>query len=209
MYRFIRENSAKIAMCLALLVILFCVILIGIRTLARYQWDFAQTSYLFAPASPETVSVYSGHLTQERIDSGRLPAASGVWERTENGAVLQFSVANGNTHAYLQKDQMFAVCVAAGLAPEDPQQMTVTLSYIDEESGNTVSIAGTPVAIAEGSLQHNSFGAGWVYRFYSNEEELSFALSGNTFNYQNFTVTVSGAVPATLLDLRIIELRNN
>lgn len=207
MYRFIRKNSAKIAMCLALLVISSCVILIGMRTLARYQWDFTQTSYLFTPASPESVAVYNGHLTQELIDGGRLPSASGIWERKENGATLEFSVANGSTLAFLQKEQLFTVCVAAGLVVEDPQQLTVTLTYADEESGDAVSVTGTPVAITEGTLLHNSFGDGWVYRFYPDDNELSFALNGGAFSYRNFTVTVTGSVQATLLDLQITELR--
>ena len=207
MYGFIRKNSAKIAMCLALLVISSCVILIGMRTMARYQWELAQTSYLFAPAVPEAIVVYNGHLTQQIVDGGRLPSISGVWERKENGATLEFSVANGSTLAFLQKDQLFTVCVAAGLAVEDPQQLTVTLSYTDEESGTAVSVTGTPVAITEGTLLHNSFGDGWIYRFYSEEEELSFALKGSAFSYQNFTITVTGSVPVTLLDLRITELR--
>ena len=89
-----RNFSTKTALCCALLLIALCVLLVGTVTLARYQWEFAQVSYQFVPESQRAVTIYDGHLTQEQIDSGRLSAASSVWEHTGNGAALTFGVAN-------------------------------------------------------------------------------------------------------------------
>ena len=195
--------STKTALSYALLLITLCVLLVGTITFARYSWEFMQASYQFLPQSQLALTVYDGHITQE---TGALKPASTVWERVGDQAVLQFGVANGKPEEFAREDRGFAIRLAAGLSIEDPAALTVSLSYIDE-SGETVTLTGVPETIVEGSIQQAVFGDGWVYRFFENGEELRFSLKGNAFQYENFTVTVTGSVPATLLDLQITQLQ--
>lgn len=201
-----RNFSIKTALCCALLLITLCVLLVGTITFARYQWEFAQASYQFVPESRRAVTLYSGHLTQQLVESGHLSQSSGMWEQTGDSATLQFSVANGTPAEFAKEDRYFAISIAAGLAIESADALTVFLSYQDE-NGRTVQILGTPEKIAEGSMQQTAFGDGWVYRFSENGEELRFLLKGNAFFYENFTVTVTGDVPAALLDLQVTQLK--
>lgn len=200
-----RNFSTKTALCCALLLITLCVLLVGTITFARYQWEFAQASYQFVPESQRIITIYDGYLTKDRIDSGRLSPVSGAWERTGNGAVVTFGVANGTLAEFALEERTFAIRIAAGLAIEEADALTVSLSYTDE-NGSTVTVTGTPEKIVEGSMQQATFGDGWVYRFFEGEEELCFTLKGNEFSYQNFTVTVTGSVSTTLLDLQVTQL---
>ena len=201
-----RSISTKTALSCALLLITLCVLLVGTITFARYQWEFSQASYQFVPESRRAVTLYSGHLTEELVSSGKLSQTAGLWEQTGDVAAVQFSVANGTPTEFANEDRYFAISVAAGLAIESADALTVTLSYADE-NGSTVKITGKPVKIAEGSIQQTAFGSGWVYRFFDGEDELRFVLNGNAFFYENFTVTVAGDVPATLLDLQVTQLK--
>lgn len=200
-----RNFSTETALCCALLLITLCVLLVGTVTFARYQWEFAQASYQFVPESQRAVTIYDGHLTQEQIDSGRLSPVSGVWEHTGNGAALTFGVANGTLAEFALAERTFAIRIAAGLAIGQADALTVSLTYTDE-NGSTVTVTGTPEKIPEGSMQQTAFGDGWVYRFFEGEEELCFTLEGNVFSYENFTVTVTGSVSTTLLDLQVTQL---
>ena len=197
--------SIKTALTCALLMITLCALLVGIVTFARYQWEFAQASYQFVPESQRAIMLYNGHLTQELIDSGSLQQTSGVWERTGDGGVIQVSVANGTPAEFAEEDRSVAISVAAGLAIEKADALTVSLSYTDE-NGSTVTVTGVPEKIPEGSMQQTAFGDGWVYRFFEGEDELRFLLKGKAFFYENFTVTVTGDVPAALLDLQVTQL---
>lgn len=197
--------STKTALCCALLLIALCVLTVGTATFARYAWEFAQTSYQFVPESRRAVSLYNGHLTGELVESGTLSPVSGMWEQTDSGAAIEFSVANGTPEEFAKEDSYFTVSISAGLAVEDPGALTVSISYPDE-NGRTVTVTATPERIAEGSMQQTAFGDGWVYRFLEGEDELRFLLKGNAFYYENFTVTVTGDVPATLLDLQVTQL---
>lgn len=197
--------STKTALCCALLLITLCVLLVGTVTFARYAWEFAQTSYQFVPESRRAVSLYNGHLSKELIDGGKLSQAGGIWEQTENGATIQFSIANGTPAEFTNEDCYVAVRISAGLAIEKPEALRVTISYPDE-NGHAVTVTATPEKIAEGSMQQTAFGDGWVYRFFEGDEELRFLLKGKEFSYENMTVTVTGDVPATLLDLQVTQL---
>ena len=196
--------STKTALCCALMLITLCVLLVGTVTFARYVWDFSQSSYYFEPESRRAVSLYGGYLTKELVDSGKLPQATGLWEQTGSGAAVQFSVANGTPAEFAPEDRYFIVSVAAGLAIENPAALSISLSYTDE-NGQNATVTAVPEKIVAGSMQQTAFGDGWVYRFYEGGEELQFLLKGNAFFYENFTVTVTGDVPVTLLDLQVTQ----
>lgn len=205
MEKFKRVFSTKAALCLALSLLLVCAVAAVGITYARYQWEFAQASYYFTPENSTALTVYGAHLSDDLISSGNLPATSGAWEQTENGAQLNFSVSNGTPEEHWQQDQTFVIRLAAGLTADNPDHLSVVLSYTDEQ-GDPVTVAAEPASIASGSFQHSAFGDGWSYSFRDGEVQLRFSLSGDTFSYRNFTVTVTGTVPATLLELQVTQV---
>lgn len=200
-----RVFSTKAALCLVLLLLLTCAAAAVGVTYARYQWEFTQASYFFTPENRAAITVYGAHLSDAVLDSGSLPATSGTWEPTDGGMELNFSVANGKPDTFWQKDQEFVIRLAVGLTVQDPSNLTVVLSYTDED-GNPVTVTADPEPIAAGSFRHSAFGDGWVYEFRAAEAQLCFSLQGSAFDYRNFTVTVTGTVPATLLDLQVIQI---
>lgn len=200
-----RVFSTKAALCLALSLLLICAAAAVAVTYARYQWEFMQASYFFTPENRAVLTVYDAHLSDAVLDSGSLPATSGTWEPTDSGMELNFSVANGKPDTFWQKDQEFVIRLAVGLTVQDPSNLAVVLSYTDED-GNPVTVTAEPEPIAAGSFRHSAFGDGWVYRLLVEDEELRFALQGSAFDYRNFTVTVTGTFPATLLDLQVTQI---
>lgn len=197
-----QSHIRKIVLCLTLLILAACLLLMVGTTLGRYLQQLAQVSYLFTPAPQDAVSVFAGSVTEEMIESGVMPASEPEWEQIDGGMKLQMSITNGTPAEFAQRHQKVCLQLAAGLAVEDPQNLTVTISYLDENGEETL-LTGVPTAIAEGSFQNNTYGAGWNYRFYLGEEEHYFQLPGGLFSYQNITVTVIGDVAATLLDLQV------
>ncbi len=205
MEKFKRVFSTKAALCLALPLLLVCAVAAVGITYARYQWEFAQASYFFTPENSSGLTMYGAHLSEDLVSSGNLPATSGTWEQTESGAQLRFSVSNGTPTEYRKQEQTFVISLAVGLTAENAENLSVVLSYTDEQ-GNPVSVTAEATPIASGSFQHSAFGDGWAYSFPDGETQLRFSLSGEAFDYRNFTVTVTGAVPATLLDLQVTQV---
>lgn len=205
MEKFKRVFSTKAALCLALSLLLVCAVAAVGITYARYQWEFAQASYFFTPENSSGLTMYGAHLSDELVSSGNLPATSGAWEQTEDGARLNFSVSNGTPAEYRKQEQTFVISLAVGLTAENAENLSVVLSYTDEQ-GDPVSVTAEPTPITEGSFRHSAFGDGWVYSFPDGEAQLRFSLAGDAFDYRNFTVTVTGTVPATLLDLQVTQV---
>lgn len=192
----------KRMICLICISLAVCLILgIGI-TYARYQWEFPRKSYVFSPSAPEQLVLCGGQVNQSWIDGGNLPALPQNWEQTQEGYKLDFAVTNGQIGDFAQRDQQYEIRLAAGLPIADPQNLTVTLSWQDA-AGQTHIAQGSAVPIEKGSFLYDSFGEGWIYRFFSGEEELHFTLAGGALNYRNYTVTVSGMTEQVLLDLQI------
>lgn len=196
--------STKAPLWLALLLLLTCAAAAVGITYARYQWEFTQASYFFTPENRAELTVYGAHLSDAVLDSDSLPATSGTWEPVDGGMELSFSVANGAPDAFWQQDQEFVIRLVMGLTVQDPSNLEMVFSYMDEND-NPVTVTADPEPITAGSFQHSAFGDGWVYRLRVEEEELRFALRGDAFDYRNFTLTVTGAVPATLLDLQVTQ----
>lgn len=199
-----RVFSTKATLCLALSLLLTCAAAAVGVTYARYQWEFTQASYFFTPENRAALTVYGAHLSDAVLDTGSLPATSGTWEPMDGGMEMDFSVANGKPDAFLHQDQQFVIRLAVGLTAGDVANLSVALSYTDGD-GNPATVTAKPSPIPAGSFQHSAFGDGWVYRFHVEDEELRFALRGDAFDYWHFTVTVTGTVPATLLDLQVTQ----
>lgn len=200
-----RVFRSKKAICLALALLLIGAVLAGGVTYARYQWEFQQASYFFTPENTAAAVVYDGHITDDMVHRGILPGTVETWSLTSSGGAFQFSVANGDGNTAAQQDRHFVICIAAGLTVEDPENLAVVLTYTDE-GGNAVSVTGEAAAIEEGTFQYDAFGDGWIYRFYTDQNELRFDLTGGSFDYRNFTVTVIGKVSPTLLELQVTQV---
>lgn len=200
-----RVLGTKGALCLALPLLLVCAVLTGGITYARYQWEFTQASYFFTPENRIALTVYGDHLSEQTVNAGAFPATSGTWTSIDGGAQMTFSVTNGKPSAFWQQDQEFVIRLAVGLTAGDAGNLSAVLSYTDE-GGQPVSVTAEPFQIAAGSFLHSSFGDGWVYEFPAAEEQLRFALQGSNFDYRNFTLTVRGDIPATMLDLQVTQV---
>ena len=190
---------------LAVLCMLVCLVLTVGITYARYQSEFSRRSYIFTPAAPNEIRLYGGGISDAWINGGTLPSLDDTWEKTETGAKLDFSVTNGQIGSFSQEDQTYVIRLAAGLSIQDPGNLTVTLHWTDAED-QSHSVTAVAEAIETGSLLYDTYGDGWVYRFYTGWSEDKFTLTGGSLQYCNYTVTVSGNVEPTLLKLQVLRL---
>ena len=188
--------------CLCCVCIGLCLLLAVGVTYARYQWEIDRKSYVFSPAAPDQIQLHGGGVSQQWLDGGNLPAISDAWEQTNEGVKLDFSVTNGSIDDFAQRDQMYVLQLSAGLGILDPENLTVTLSWQDE-ANQTCTAQAKAVPIEKGSFLYDTYGEGWVYLFYSGEEELTFTLKGGSLQYRNYTITVLGDVAPTLLELQV------
>lgn len=200
-----RRKTNNPAVRMAFLIVLcaaVCLVLAVGVTYARYQYDFPRQSYLFTPAARDRVVLCGGGVSQDWIDGGNLPPLPETWEATASGVKLDFGVTNGYVGDFAQRDQSYTIYLAAGLSILEPENLTVTLQWQDGE-GQTQQLTATALTIEKGSFLYDTYGEGWIYRFYADDREQNFFLAGGALNYQNFTITVSGAVDPTLLDLQV------
>lgn len=189
------------AVCAACGAILCCVLAVGV-TYARYQWEISRESYVFSPAVPDQIVLCGGGVSQEWIDGGNLPPITESWEQTADAAKLDFAVTNGTSSDFAKRDQSYEIQLCAGLHVLNPENLTVLLAWQDD-LGATQEAQGIAKPIEKGSFLYNTYGEGWIYRFYSGEEEIAFTLEGGTLQYRNYTLTVSGDVEPTLLELQV------
>ena len=195
-HSFYRVMTGLLAICLSA-----CLVLMVGVSYARYQQDFAPVDYSWT-AEEETGLILGGVVTQSWLDAGSWPENPN-WQSGETDARVEFSVSNGRSHStYAPQDQTYTLQMLAGLNINDPESITVQLSY--EKDGQTVQLRGAAEEIPAGSILHSQFGDGWIYRFFDeNEKEQSFALPGGALHYQSFTLTISGTTDPTLLQLRL------
>ena len=188
---------------LTLLCLVVCLVLSVGVAYGRYQWEFPGQSYVFTPELPANLFL-CGHISEGGLNGGTLPALEEKWLPDGEGVKLDFGVTNGNGQQVSQENQTYVVRLAAGLSIENPEKLIVTLYWWDSD-GTSHWQNGVPTPIEKGSALHASYGDGWVYRFYGEQEELTFALTGGQLSYANYTIAVSGEVESTLLDLQILE----
>lgn len=187
--------------CAACVVVLCLALAVGV-TYARYQSEISRESYMFSPAAPDQIVLCGGGVSQEWIDGGNLPPVSESWEQNADAVKLDFAVTNGKSNDFAQRDQTYEIQLCAGLHVLNPENIAVLLSWQDD-SGETCVAQGVAAPIEKGSFLYNTYGEGWIYRFYSGEEEVTFFLEGGALRYRNYTLTVSGDVEPTLLELQV------
>lgn len=212
-----RKTPSKYWIWLVVLCLCVCMMLgIGV-SYARYRTDFLTQTYKFSTGSPETVRMY-GEVTEEWTTSvlqGKWPEVPAGWtevEQTEtNGqasAELSFCVSNGSSETgYVWRDQAVSIQLVAALTIEDSEFLTVTMTVQEMQTdGEEIQYTAVPEPILEGSFLYDTYGYGWVYRFYDEEtdKQLTLLLEGGKLSYKNVTVSVAGDVAPSLLNLEIV-----
>lgn len=192
---------------LAVLCLCTCLVLGVGASYARYQTDFLAASYWFQSGTYDTIAMH-GFVAEKDLDAvkqGTWPKLQSGWSYTNNNsAQLKFSISNGaSAEEYGGRNQMVSIQLIASLSVEDPEQLQMTLTTVNDE-GEEMQYTGIPAEIPTGSVLHSIYGDGWVYRFYDEENvEQTFLLEGNALDYQNFVLTVTGEVSPSLLSLEI------
>jgi len=112
---------------------------------------------------------------------------------------LSFLAANGrNARIPCEQDQKVSLAVFATVGVVKPENLTIVLT--DGQSSYTA----VPFALTEGMADYETYGPGWMYRFYNTAgEELSWPLAGGVFQTREFTLTVTGQ-SETVTALRLI-----
>lgn len=201
-----------------------CMVLgIGV-SYARYRTDFMTESYKFVAGEPEAILMY-GEVTKEWADDvlgGLWPAAPTGWTPVEQAetageaaegallpmdAELRFCVSNGESGTlYAHRDQAVSIQLVASLTIGAPELLTVTMTVPGtEENAAEIRYTALPEPILEGSFLYDTYGHGWVYRFYDEKtgDQLTLLLEGGQLSYTNVTVGVAGDVSPSLLNLEI------
>lgn len=113
------------------------------------------------------------------------------WVTTADSAAYTFSLTNAGGVA--GQSATLRLTATEGL---DPSCVTVTLT------ADGTAYRGTALTIEEGTPLYDRMGGGTEYRFYSDGEELSFAVS----DAHTYTLTVEGKADASLLRLTATEV---
>ena len=124
------------------------------------------------------------------------------WEVSGNEARLTLTVANGTAGTkYFSENQKIRIELAAG--PEFAEK-EVKLTF--SENGVERTIPATAKDISEDSTFDKSYGAGFVFSFFENEEEFSYVLKGGELSFLTFTITadIEGLDGISLLQPHII-----
>lgn len=197
-----RKNHISLHLRLLMMCLLLIAVLVTGVSLARYLQEFPPTSYQFVGESDDTV-VVGGTMSDELLAAGIVAAVPGGWTKDESGAKLEFSVVNASSvNNYASRDQRYTICLLAGLGIEDPDNLRVELCY--KKDGKEITLEGLAEEIAENTVNHRTFGDGWTYRFYDEDnEEVHFALPGGELSYKNFTLTIEGNVDPILTELQV------
>ncbi len=185
----------------AALALLLCIAFFVISVspaFARYREDIPK-GIVFEVREPEHICF--GSFNEEEFvpftDSGDIK-----WEVSENTASLTLTVANGSSGTkYFSKDQKINIQLAAG--PEFKEK-EVKLTF--SENGVERTIPATAKDISEDSTFDKSYGAGFVFSFFENEEEFSYVLKGGEFSFFTFTITanVEGLDGISLLQPHVV-----
>jgi hypothetical protein len=162
-----------------LLTVLSVSLLLG-TTFARYQISAEQNITLTYPQKQgQTICLLPVTQTSDDESTPQLQ-----WQKDEdNRYFLQFCLTNGpDSEQFCSDDQTVAICVIAteGVVPDN-----VVLTLNEEYTA-------VPEKIEEGTLLYDSYGAGWVYHFYQDDEEVRWVMPGNAYFNQQFTLTVTG-----------------
>lgn len=141
----------------------------------------------YSSVRQETLAFQAAKSDASRVLS--IQSADG-WVRTATGIAYAFSLENaGNVSGQRATLRLTAT---EGV---DPTYVTVTLTV------DGTAYRGTACAIEEGTPLYDRMGGGTEYRFYSDGDELTCAVSDDA----TYTLTVEGRADASLLRLTATE----
>lgn len=122
------------------------------------------------------------------LEDGETGTDGGSDTGTTSVYQLSFLAANGkNVDIPCEQDQRVNLAVVATVGVVKPENLMIVLT--DGQSSYTA----IPFAITEGMADYETYGPGWMYRFYNEAgEELSWPLVGGVFQAREFTLTVTG-----------------
>ncbi|MCD8376940.1 MAG: hypothetical protein LUD69_08345 [Oscillospiraceae bacterium] len=133
------------------------------------------------------VTITAGTVSPFTITDGA--EGTPAWVLGEDGTLTLTCTLKGSGSACLS---VLALCQA------EPTDWEVTLSVDGSTSPYTVQMA----AISPGSTLYESFGAGWIYRFYDEDAQLTLSPGESG---TKVTVTVSGCKEEALLELMVTQ----
>lgn len=187
------NNMAKY---LPVLVALLCVGALAISAgtaFARYRTD-REVDVKFQVREPETVFLGT---VQEGVFT---PADILHWTVSDGVAGLEFAVANGAAeNSYASRDQAVQLSMIGTLGILNEGNIpTLTVTYLNAEGVETTSTA-TAEPIVEGTALYHTYGAGWVYSFYGeDQQELTWQLPGGQLSYVQLTVKTESELSGNL-----------
>ena len=187
------NNMAKY---LPVLVALLCVGAVAISAgtaFARYRTD-REVKVNLRVQEPETIVL---GVLQEGVFT---PANTLHWTVSDGVAGLEFAVANGTTsESYAVRDQAVQLNMIGTLGILHKGEIpTLTVTYLNAEGVETTATA-TAEPIVEGTALYHSYGAGWIYSFYTEERQpLTWQLPGDQLSYVTLTVKTESELSGNL-----------
>lgn len=205
-----QKQNRTLALAAALLPILLlgCLIASTGGALARYRAEW-KGQYYFTVRPPDQV-VLGKMVTEGEGEATFDPSAQGVWETVDGRQQLEFTIANGTApDAFAKENQRVSLRLIGSLGIWDGSEtFSVTLQLPPEEDADQPKMIKAAVTrIREGSPMYTTFGDGWVFDFFDEEERevVSWLLEGGALNTVTLTLILEGATAneASLLQLQI------
>lgn len=181
--------------------------------LARYQYQPEDKPIFDFEVRPPDQVVLGKMVTGEEEGASFDPNAQGVWESVEGTQQLEFTIANGTAaDAFSRENQRISLRVIGTLGIWDGsnEDFKVFLQLPPEEDAEEDAqpekIQASVTRIQPGSPMYSTFGEGWVFAFFDEEEEeLSWLLEGGALNTVTMTLILEGAAEneASMMRLQI------
>lgn len=190
------KRPNKMARYLPVLVALLCAGALAVAAgtaFARYRTD-REVKVYFQVREPETIVLGT---VQEGVFA---PADTLHWTVSDGVAGLEFAMANGvSPESYASKDQLVQLNMVGTLGIlHDGNIPTLTVTYLNAEGVETTATA-TAEPIAEGTALYHSYGAGWIYSFYTEDQQLlTWQLTGGQLSYVTLTVSTESELSGNL-----------
>lgn len=183
-------RNRNLSMVLLVTVLLLTAVLAVGPGLARFQAEESQP-LVFVPAAPGKVYLGTMATPDESNVSGFDPQEMNHWETVDGGLQLPFTVANGASgESKTLQTQSFTVQLIGSLGLGNP--LPDVELHVMEPEGQQV-YRGMPTQIAQGSPLYQTYGDGWVFRFYDEAgKERTWQLQGERFSAVEMALTLVG-----------------
>lgn len=197
-------NKQRMYLLLSLFLCIGCLTAATGTAFARYQSE-QEEKLLFEVRRPETIML--GTIQgNEFIPLNASQNLEWVIDQETKIASLTFAVANGtDKENYSLKDQEVKLRMYGSLSlAEEGMPPELSVTYIDKKLNGDEEervVQGEISYLVEGTVLYHTYGPGFIYTFYENEEnkeELSWTLSGGELSCINLKIQTTGAVSGVL-----------